>query len=199
MPYRQVHGTICDPFGRGMITDVSFELKDDQGSFTQTIQFPGEKTIVRTDNNGEFTTPLWTNTEGLRSSTYFCKFERVCFSFDLPTGTDQIELSVLREQSLTNEASNNTDNNSGSIGIPGTTGSEVVASAGVSNFQTFPISRGGQTIFVLANNPANPLLVQMFINGIKVNSPSEMILNGNIITWLNSYRLETQDLIEVYY
>jgi hypothetical protein len=100
--YRRVRGTIYRTDG---ITPWSFcgvKFQRVKGSYTALIQYPPDAIEVTSNNLGEITVDLWCNQEGESPTWYTCYLpNNDYFKFIVPSGTTTLELSFLRESSIT--------------------------------------------------------------------------------------------------
>lgn len=177
MGYREVYGTICDPLGNGLETEVCFHLQDNLGSYTNTIQYPGRVCQTVTAADGTFSISLWTNEEGMRHSEYVVTFEKAFFKFTLPPGDVPISLSELRSHGATPSPTN-----------PKPT-----------QHDRLTILTSGQTSFALSSIPSEPQNLILYINGVKAVYSVDYTINGSTLSWANPYPLAPTDYLEVYY
>lgn len=62
------------------------------------------------------------------------------------------------------------------------------------------VTSNGQVYFTLQNVSKNPERTILKVNGIVVNYPSEYVINGTTLTWLESgYSLSTTDCLQILY
>ena len=62
------------------------------------------------------------------------------------------------------------------------------------------ISTDGQTVFTLSQQPDNPSLVLVTVNGAKYTYGADFTILGTTLTWQNVlFPLETTDCLEIYY
>jgi hypothetical protein len=94
---RKVVGTIRKIDGTPWATDVIFRLFP--GSYDLEAQYPGQRSQVRSNALGQFEVMLWANLPGLEVAHYECVIERDRFTFDLPAGTDDVNIGDLRAAS----------------------------------------------------------------------------------------------------
>jgi hypothetical protein len=100
--YRQVRGVVYRTDG---ITPWAFcrvKFQRVKGSYTALIQYPPDAIEVSSNNLGEITVDLWCNQEGESPTWYTCYLpNNDYFKFVVPSGTTTLELSFLRESSIT--------------------------------------------------------------------------------------------------
>lgn len=150
------------------------------GSYDQTASYPVHSQVLIADDAGFFSCELWCNEGGLAASTYRCSVNsKDIFTFTLPVGTDDIDLSVLRAL--------------GAKPFP-----TPIKPKRRENRQVF-IPTTGQTVFVLNAIALNPHLSMLWLNGVKVNYPSDYTLDSTLLTWRSATRLEDTDLLEILY
>lgn len=173
MAFRTVQGTILkfndEPHKK---LPVFFKFT---GGFTSAYQFPGSSEIVYTDDNGFFTTELWTNIESNEPSKYTCRILNESFGFDIETGSTVLDISTLRIPVVP--------------GIPVepiVTAYESLAFSGSNNLQ-------------LVQVVADLRMILVFVNGYRAIPSTDFIVDGSTLIWTGDFPLESSDIIEVYY
>lgn len=81
-----------------------------------------------------------------------------------------------------------------------------VLQGGIYNFagvfltpELLSITSNNQTIFELADIPAQPSKVFVFLNGIEQTYANDFMIYNSVFTWQSSIRLETNDVLKIYY
>lgn len=70
--------------------------------------------------------------------------------------------------------------------------------AGFNNYEILTAT-SGQNAFQLSKAPITPHQSIMFINGQKMAFVSDYMIDGLVLTWLNSFELSESDYIDIYY
>lgn len=92
---RVVRGVVRRASGVWANAPINFALTPD--SYTANTLYPENYVTAITDAQGYFEVSLWINTQGAKSSQYWCTLpSRERFRFDLPFGTEPIDIGVLR-------------------------------------------------------------------------------------------------------
>lgn len=91
---RTVTGKVSRIDGSPWATEINFRLFP--GSFDLISQYPSSIKRVTSGSDGLFSVSLWCNAAGLGIAHYECQISRDRFTFDLPLGTDPIDLGTLR-------------------------------------------------------------------------------------------------------
>jgi hypothetical protein len=100
--YRRVRGTIFKTDGITPWAFCKVKFQRIKGSYTTLIQYPPDAIEVSSNNLGEITVDLWCNQEGESPTWYTCYLpNNDYFKFVVPSGTTTLELSFLRESSIT--------------------------------------------------------------------------------------------------
>lgn len=96
--FRTIMGNVRKIDGSAWATELSFRLFP--GSFDLESQYPASIKKIVSGLDGSFSVSLWCNTEGLTISQYECLIGRDRFVFDLPPGTDPVNIGDLRALSM---------------------------------------------------------------------------------------------------
>lgn len=151
------------------------------GSYDQDAFYPDDSISVVTDETGAFTIDLWCNEDGVNPSVYGCTINhKENFTFTLPHGTEDIDLSVLR-----------------SLGVsPFPTPSKPK----LRDHRDIFVPSSGQVQFPLRQIPAHPHLSLVWLNGVKILYPTDYIVDGSILVCMAALpRLESTDVLEIVY
>lgn len=98
MTTRNVIGTIRNAAGSPLAnTPITFALSP--GSFTASDQYVPSIVTAVTDAFGRFQATLWANGEGAQASLYTAMLPGDSFTFVLPPGAGEVEISALRTAS----------------------------------------------------------------------------------------------------
>lgn len=172
---RKVTGVIKKIDGSPLITDISFHL---QGSYEDIDIYPTQSVRIKTRLDGSFEAELWCNEGGYESSFYKCDIGRDSFCFTVPLGTEDIELSTLRQSGVQPFPSPvPTKYERRELFVPGS----------------------GQTVFTLAEAPHYPQMSRVWLNGLKYSYVTDYMIDDVLLTWLSAIRLENTDYLEVLY
>ena len=91
---RTVTGRISKIDGSPWATEIAFRLHP--GSYDLDSLYPSSVKQITSGSDGLFSVALWCNTEGLAIAQYECVIGRDRFLFDLPSGTEPIDIGNLR-------------------------------------------------------------------------------------------------------
>lgn len=161
---------------------IKFQLNHGSYQLTPEINYPENVDVVTTDATGNFEISLWCNEIGGINCVYKCWIGNdKPFLFTVPIGSEPIDIATLR-------------NNRTQF-----TPSTPTQTIGASEIREAFVPTPGQTTFALSNIPEYPHLTRVWLNGVKADFSNHFIIDGSILKWLSSIRLEPSDLFEVIY
>lgn len=193
-----------------------------KGAWTADSLYMPDIQEAVTDESGNFSIDLWTNSESLEPSQYVCNLpwgEK--FSFVLSDGDEPVTLPQLRL--LANPAP-----------VPPSTTQTMLAAvdpmiaSAIATHRTAPNAHSqyatnervdlleiagssqqrailtiqglGQTVFDLDRVPVLPQLSSLFVNGEKVVYGRHYMLDGAVMTWIaTDLNLDPLDTVEIYF
>lgn len=182
---RIVTGTIHHPDERPWkYAKIVFSLQPGSFSSRSQTNYPEDKVLVRTDEEGKFSVGLWTNVEGETPTQYTCTLPNdKTFNFTLDFGSP-IDLVDLRAT-----AQEPTEWRSPTV-------RDYVEQLIQEEYEQLAIALN-QTIFSLAKAPTAPHLSKFYVNGVKAIYVTDYTINGVILTIPEPFPTDWE--LEIYY